>query len=73
MGCGIGWLSPALKTLQSDQSPLHTGALDVEDISWLGSMINIGGLIGVIFLSVIGNYFGNKIAITVSAIPNIVN
>lgn len=33
-GTAIGWLSPALPTLQSNHSPLETGAITLEESSW---------------------------------------
>lgn len=37
-GIGLGWFSPALPMLQSDESPLETGALTISDVSWIGSI-----------------------------------
>lgn len=72
IGCGIGWLSPALGILQSDESPLDVGAINVDEASWLGGIFNIGGLVGVILLSWCRSRFGGKMAICFSAVPIIV-
>lgn len=38
-GAVIGWFSPTLPILMSDDTPLVTGPLKSDEISWLGSVI----------------------------------
>lgn len=41
------WFSPALPLLTNEtETPLETGALTIEDISWIGSIVSIGALLG---------------------------
>lgn len=32
--------------LQSDESPLETGAITLEDVSWIGSLLSVGCIVG---------------------------
>lgn len=74
MGCGLGWLSPALGPLQSlENNPLATGPINVDEASWLGSIITIGALAGVLCFSWVRSRFGGKRSLCLSALPFIVN
>lgn len=69
-GIGLGWLSPMLMKLQSpSQTPIDF-IIDVNDSSWIGATICIGGVIGnFLFLSILDR-FGRKFAIYGLAFPN---
>lgn len=69
-GCGTGWISPTILTLRSDNSPL--GPITTEQVSWLGSSINIGGMVGNILFTLINKYYGRKIGLCIMAFPNMV-
>ena len=72
-GATTGWLSPITHILQSDASPFDSGPMTNEQMSWLGSIVMLGGLFGNLSYSTINNYFGMKISILTLGIPNIVN
>lgn len=72
-GCMIGWLSPALLVLMSDDSPMNGGALTTEQVSWIGAILNVGALIGNFAYTAITSYFGRKKALCLLAVPNAVS
>ena len=72
-GATIGWLSPIILILQSDNSPFDSGPVTNEQISWLGSIILLGGFIGNFIYAAINNYFGRKISVITLGIPSIVS
>lgn len=73
IGCSIGWLSPALRTLESNDTPLSTGPLTVDEVSWVGSLMHLGGLCGFPLYAAIAKRFGRKNAIASLIIPLIVS
>lgn len=72
-GCGVGWLSMALPLLQSDKSPLDTGPLTVEDVSWIGSILSIGGMIGNLLVGYLVTIIGSKNSIMLLGLPQLVS
>lgn len=56
-GSTIGWLSPAIPMLKSNETtPLLSGPATVEEISWIGAYFSVGSLIGnVLFSAVLRN------------------
>lgn len=69
LGCGSGWLSPALTILQSDDSPFESGRITVAETSWLGSITYIGSIFGVMFTLTMAKRYGRKIAICFFFLP----
>ncbi|KAJ6648626.1 hypothetical protein Bhyg_03857, partial [Pseudolycoriella hygida] len=69
-GGSIGWLSPSLLVLQSDETTLDNGPIDHEQSSWLGSSAYIGGFLGNYLFMAILNNFGKKRAFNVLVLPN---
>lgn len=45
-GASIGWASPTMIVLQSNETTLTTGPLTKDDSSWIQSIFMIGGLFG---------------------------
>lgn len=45
-GASIGWASPGMIVLQSNETTLTTGPLTKADSSWIQSIFMIGGLFG---------------------------
>lgn len=72
-GCGLAWLSMALPLLQSDHSPLETGPLTVEEVSWIGSVMSIGALIGNIAIGYIVLFIGSRNSILMIGFPQLVS
>lgn len=69
LGLCIGWPSPALLVLTSDQSPLPTGKITTEESSWIASLKSIGALVAFPICGFIANKFGRKWPIVLLSIP----
>lgn len=65
--------SPALTVLLSNSTPLVTGPLSNEELSWVGSMSSVGSVCGTIVFGIISVAFGPKCAMTFLAFPTIIN
>lgn len=73
-GTFAGWPSASSLTLHSAKdSPLESGALTTDQLSWIGSLLGAGGLCGSIFFVWLSNRVGRKIALGLVAIPAIVS
>lgn len=72
-GITCGWTSPSLMILKSDESPLPTGKITMEEASWVASLVNAGGALGTLFFGPITNKFGRKNPLIAVAIPTIVS
>lgn len=70
-GMGIGWLSPTLRKLQSTSSPLQF-AMDVNDVSWVGSALGLGSMTGNILSGLFINRFGARLCLLCIAVPHTV-
>lgn len=70
-GLGIGWMSPVLRDLTTDQSPLAFEVL-VEDVSWIGSLVGIGAMLGNILAGTLMNRIGRKPVMFGLAVPTLV-
>ncbi|XP_014100018.3 facilitated trehalose transporter Tret1 [Bactrocera oleae] len=69
-GIGIGWFAPMLAKLQSPtESPLDFVAT-VEQGSWIGALICLGGLTGNLIFGVLAVHTGRKCCIYLLAIPH---
>lgn len=71
-GCALGWLSPYLPLLQSDASPLANGPISLEETSWIGAILCVGGVIGNSIFGYLCKSIGRKRAIILLALPNLV-
>lgn len=56
----IGWISPATPILISNESPLKTGALSCQQLSWLGSINAFAAIVGTFAFGFITLYLGCK-------------
>lgn len=72
-GTGIGWLNPALQLLQSHESPLASGALTTEEVSWIGSILSLGALAGNVLVGYLIIVIGAKNVVMLLGIPQLVN
>lgn len=70
-GCIIGWVSSALAQLMSVDSPLASGPITVEEASWIGSIICLGSLLGILSFGYVCAIIGSKRAMSFIAIPAI--
>lgn len=70
-GTCVGWFSPALRVLLSNESPLKTGPLNNQELSWIGAMNSFGGLCGTFISGCLSIRLGSKRAMTMLAFPAI--
>ncbi|CAD7088659.1 unnamed protein product [Hermetia illucens] len=70
-GNAIGWLAPTLPTLQSEDSPLTTGPITIEEASWIGSIICVGGVTGSLTFGLLVNRIGCKLSLYLLAVPHV--
>lgn len=68
-GATNGWMSPAVAILSSNDTPLESGPLTNDDISWIGSINAFGAIFGTISLGYFISLMGSKRAILLLAIP----
>lgn len=76
MGYGAicGWPSPTFPLLESEEkTPLSSGALTIDQISWVGSLICPGGLLGTLLGGWMCDKFGRKYSTCSVAFPQIVS
>lgn len=71
-GCALGWVSPTLPLLQSVDTPLESGPLTIEETSWVGAILSIGGILGNLFYGCLMERIGTKKTIATLALPQIV-
>lgn len=72
-GIGVGWASPSINLFTSDQSPLSSGKISMEEASWIASLICVGGTFGNVIFGYIADKFGRKIPLLLIPIPMIVS
>lgn len=73
-GTVCGWPSASFPDLLSTvASPLSSGPLDMEQLSWVGSFMCIGSIFGNSFYSWASDRFGRKNALIQSALPCLVS
>uniref|UniRef100_A0A182JVW4 Major facilitator superfamily (MFS) profile domain-containing protein n=1 Tax=Anopheles christyi TaxID=43041 RepID=A0A182JVW4_9DIPT len=71
-GVTVGWPAPIIPLLRSPETPLPSGPVTVEEASWIGSTLCIGGTIGTILFAIIHTYFGKKIALLLMSVPQLI-
>lgn len=69
-GLGFGWISPLIRLLQSDDTPMSR-PITTEELSWIGAWVCVGGVIGNIFGGLVIDRIGRKLTILLIALPNI--
>ncbi|XP_037039365.1 facilitated trehalose transporter Tret1-like isoform X4 [Bradysia coprophila] len=69
-GFAVGWLSSAVPILKSEDTPLQSGPLTVQQTMWLGGVYSLGGAIGSGVFGILVNYFGRTTSMSLLAIPN---
>lgn len=68
----IGWIAPATPILLSDETPLKTGPLTNEQLSWIGSINAIGAILSTFTFGFVTLMLGCKRAIIFLTVPSIV-
>lgn len=71
-GINLGWTSPSIILLTSDESPLPTGQITIGEVSWIASLVFAGSLMGGIFWGFIANIYGRKKPLILSSVPTVV-
>lgn len=72
-GTMAGWPSASFLVLESaKESPLESGPLNTDQLSWIGSLLGVGGLCGAIFFGWLSDQVGRKVALALVAFPAIV-
>lgn len=68
-GTVCGWPSAAYSILNSSETPLRSGPMTVEELSWMVSIMCIGGFFGNMFFGCITGRFGRKLPLLLIAVP----
>lgn len=71
-GIVAGWLSPVLELLKSKETPLSTGPLTVSQVSWIGSVICLSSIFGVVAYTMLSDKLGRKFALNFFGITHII-
>lgn len=71
-GISCGWPAPMMSVLESDETPLPSGPLTLDETSSIASYVCFGGLIGNLLFGFSMNVFGRKISLLFMALPAIV-
>lgn len=72
-GAVLGWPSASLLVLESQDSPLPTGPLTVQQTSAVSSYMYLGGSLGCLFFGWTLNQYGRKYNLMGAAILQLVN
>lgn len=65
----MGWISPAIPILISSDTPLLSGPLTNDQVSWIGSINSIGALCGALSFGYFTSFIGCKRATLFLSIP----
>ncbi|XP_055317544.1 facilitated trehalose transporter Tret1-like [Sitodiplosis mosellana] len=72
-GLSVGWYASAFLLYDSDDCPLPSGRVDMDEIAWIGSILGIGGLIGTVAVGWIADRIGRKNSLLAMAVPQIIS
>ncbi|XP_055302940.1 uncharacterized protein LOC129568722 [Sitodiplosis mosellana] len=72
-GVSGGWASPSIILLMSDETPLPSGKITMEEASWIVSLVYLGGIPGNMVFGFITNRFGRKWPLIIATIPIIIS
>lgn len=68
-GCNVGWFSPTLPILVSDDTPLAGGPLNIGEIGWIACLPSLGAILGVLFYGILATKIGYRNSTLLAAIP----
>ncbi|CAD7088656.1 unnamed protein product [Hermetia illucens] len=71
-GNANSWSATAIPLLQSENTPISTGPITMEEASWIGSLVCIGGLTGNFLGGILINIIGQKKVLMLIIIPHVV-
>lgn len=72
-GVTVGWMGIAFTLYDSDDCPLASGRVQLDQLGWIASMLGIGGLVGTILAGWMAERIGRKYALLSMAVPQIVS
>lgn len=72
VGASIGWVSPSITFLQSQQTTLDR-TLNSDELSWLGGFLPLGAFIGTFLFAWLSEKFGRFWILWLTAVPQIVS
>ncbi|GAB0086952.1 hypothetical protein DMENIID0001_011830 [Sergentomyia squamirostris] len=68
-GFVLSWTSPAIKLLQSEQSPLKSGPITTDQVSLMTAFMYVGCCLGTIAGGLLVNKLGRRISLLILVIP----
>ncbi|KAL7010869.1 hypothetical protein ACKWTF_013984 [Chironomus riparius] len=71
-GCAIGWTSPMIPYLKSNETQLETGTVSTSDASWIGSLMFLGSLVGTLTVGIVADTIGMKKCLVVLTFPSLI-
>lgn len=72
-GLSVGWMASAFLIYDSENCPLPSGRVPIEEIAWAASILGIGGLLGTVAVGWIADRVGRKASLLAMAVPQIVS
>lgn len=69
-GLAFGWVSPLMKLLYSDDTPLYR-PVTIEELSWIGANTCLGGLVGDLLAGFLVDRIGRKWMMIIACIPQV--
>lgn len=72
-GLAAGWTSSSFLELESNESPIRSGPLSTQELSWINSILPIGALLGTILYTVLSKSHGRKNLLCSLAFPQVVS
>lgn len=70
-GITNGWSSPALFLFTSNQSPLSSGRITVDEAAWVSSLTAVGMMISSMFVGRLASKYGRKWPLVLLTLPSI--
>lgn len=71
-GISIAWFISTGSTFNTNSTPLLVPPLTANEVKWIDSSLYVGGFVGVIFLTLMGDGFGRKNTLAVMIFPQVV-
>lgn len=68
-GISISWTSPYIPLLMSEDTPLKSGPMTEDQVSWIAAYSNVGGIVSTIFSGWLLNTLGRKTTLILAAVP----
>lgn len=72
-GITIGWCSRAIFLFSSNQSPLSSGRITVDEASWVSSLTAVGMMFSSIFVGTLAKKYGRKWPLVLLTVPSIIS